>query len=135
MFHSSASVIINRCIPHPFPLLTLTTLHAGLAETIDIEHHLLNKEIKTTELAYLAIHFDDVVNYMEALGLTDAQQTDVKTRQLIHSTQAAMTMCLSLWQRRDPAAATYRALVKLLKKMRKHDIASKVFSIAKKLEN
>ncbi len=112
-------------------MLTLTTLHAGLAETINIEHPLLNKEIKTTELAYLAIHFDDVVNYMEALGLTPAQQTDVKTEQLLHGTQAAMIMCLSLWRTRDPAAATYRALVKLLQKMRKYDIASKVFKHCK----
>ncbi len=93
---------------------------------IDIDHSLLKNEIEETELGFLAIHFDNVENYMQLLGLSPPEQTDVKNL-VIHGTHTAMIKCLSLWRRRDPAGATYRVLVKLLQDMRKYDIASQVW--------
>ncbi|XP_064385034.1 uncharacterized protein LOC135333939 isoform X4 [Halichondria panicea] len=100
---------------------------SGLAERIDIEHPLLNNEIETTEFPILACYFDNVKMYSLALGLTPAQQTDVRQIKVLEDTQTAMMECLSLWQRSNPAAATYRTLLKLLVRMRKHEIANKVF--------
>ncbi|XP_064384980.1 uncharacterized protein LOC135333886 isoform X2 [Halichondria panicea] len=100
---------------------------SGLAERIDIEHPLLNNEIETTEFVYLAAHFDNVRMYSLALGLTPAQQADVRQIKVLEDTQTAMMQCLSLWQSRNPAAATYRTLIKVLQNMRRDKIASKVF--------
>ncbi|XP_064385076.1 uncharacterized protein LOC135333972 [Halichondria panicea] len=100
---------------------------SGLAERIDIEHPLLNNEIETTEFPILACHFDNVKMYSLALGLTPAQQADVRQIKVLEDTQTAMMECFSLWQRSNPAAATYRTLLKLLVRMRKHEIANEVF--------
>ena len=75
----------------------------------------------------LACHFDNVKMYSLALGLTPAQQADVRQIKVLEDTQTAMMECLSLWQRSNPAAATYRTLVKLLLRLRKYEIASKVY--------
>ena len=111
---------ISFADPHPIH----TT---GLAERIDIEHPLLNDEIETAEFIYLAAHFDSLEMFMQPLGLLPAQQADVRNRQFLNGTQTAMMECLSLWQRSNPAAATYRTLLKLLLRMRKYNIASKVY--------
>ncbi len=92
-----------------------------------MEHPLLNNEIETKEFVILATYFDNVRMYSVALGLTAAQQADVRLLLVSDDTQVAMMECLSLWQRSNPSAATYRALVKLLLRMRKYDIANKVF--------
>ncbi len=99
-----------------------------------MEHPLLNNEIETKEFVYLAAHFDCLEIYMEPLGLTRNEQADVRNRQFLNGTQVAMMECLSLWQRSNPSAATYRALVKLLLRMRKYDIASKVFKYCQDLD-
>ncbi len=91
-----------------------------------MEHPLLNNEIQTKEFVILAAHFDCLEIFMEPLGLVPAQQADVRICRLLNGTQVAIAECLSLWQRSNPSAATYRALVKLLLRMRKYDIASKV---------
>ena len=75
----------------------------------------------------MAAHFDSLEMFMQPLGLLPAQQADVKNRQFLNGTQTAMMQCLSLWQRSNPAAATYRTLVKLLLRLRKYAIASKVY--------
>ncbi len=92
-----------------------------------MEHPLLNNEIETKEFVILAAHFDNVRMYSLALGLTPAQQADVRQLLISDDTQTAMMKCLSLWQRSNPSAATYGALVTLLLRMMKYDIASKVF--------
>ena len=111
---------ISFADPHPIH----TT---GLAERIDIEHPLLNNEIETTDFPVLASHFDNVIMYSLALGLTPAQQADVRHTKMLYDTQTAMMECLSLWHSRNPAAATYRTLVKVLQKIRRDDIACRVF--------
>ncbi|XP_064384751.1 uncharacterized protein LOC135333672 isoform X2 [Halichondria panicea] len=100
---------------------------SGLAERIDIEHPLLNNEIETTEFLYLAAHFDNVIMYSQMLGLNRSQQASVRQLLVLYDMQTAMMECLSLWQRSNPAAATYRTLLKLLVRMKKYNIASDVF--------
>ncbi len=122
--------LFQNCNPRtPFPLLTLTlSIHTtGLAERIDIEHPLLNNKIETTEFIILATNFDSLEMFMQPLGLLPAQQADVKNRQFLNGTRTAIMECLSLWKQRNPAAATYRSLVKLLLRMRRDDIASQVY--------
>ena len=68
---------ISFADPHPIH----TT---GLAERIDIEHPLLNNEIETTDFPVLASHFDNVIMYSLALGLTPAQQADVKHTKMLY---------------------------------------------------
>ncbi len=43
-----------------------------------------------------------------------------------YNTQAAMSLAMKLWKRRNPAAATYRALVEIVLSLRKVDVATKV---------
>ncbi|XP_064384761.1 uncharacterized protein LOC135333677 isoform X2 [Halichondria panicea] len=100
---------------------------SGLAERIDIEHPLLNNEIETTEFVYLAAHFDNVIMYSQMLGLNRSQQASVRQLLVLYDMQTAMMECLSLWQRSNPAAATYRTLLKLLVRMKKYNIANDVF--------
>ena len=111
---------ISFADPHPIH----TT---GLAERIDIEHPLLNNEIETTEFVYLAAHFDNVIMYSQMLGLNRSQQASVRQLLVLYDMQTAMMECLSLWQRSNPAAATYRTLLKLLIRMKKYNIANDVF--------
>ncbi len=75
----------------------------------------------------MATNFDSLDMFMEPLGLLPAQQADVKNRQFLNGTRTAIMECLSLWNQRNPAAATYRSLVKLLLRMRRDDIASQVY--------
>ena len=75
----------------------------------------------------MATNFDSLEMFMEPLGLLPAQQADVKNRQFLNGTRTAIMECLSLWKQRNPAAATYKSLVKLLLRMRRDDIASKVY--------
>ncbi|XP_064389781.1 uncharacterized protein LOC135337743 [Halichondria panicea] len=100
---------------------------SGLAERIDIEHPLLNNKIDRKEFAYLAAYFDDVILYSQALELTPPEQADVRRFLVLYDTRTAMMECLSLWQKRKPATTTYIALIKVLQKTRRDDIASKVY--------
>ncbi len=118
----SGYVLPRKCTVVPHPIHT-----TGLAERIDIEHPLLNNEIETTEFVFLAAHFDNVIMYSLALGLTPAQQADVKHTKMLYDTQTAMMECLSMWQRRNPADATYRTLLKLLLRMEKYSVANEIY--------
>ena len=111
---------ISFADPHPIHT-------AGLAERIDIEHPLLNSKIDKKEFPILAAHFDNIPMYSLALELTPAQQADVKRFLVQYDTQTAMMQCLSMWQERNPAAATYRTLLELLLRVKKYSIAIKVF--------
>ena len=84
----------------------------------------LNSEIE--ELTFLAEYFDGVKIYSNAMGLTRAEQADVN--ELFHKrgTQVAMTECLTIWKQHNPYAATYRALLELLLRLRKEKIADEI---------
>ena len=60
------------------------------------------------------------------MGLTRAEQANVN--ELFHKrgTQVAMTECLTVWKQHNPYAATYRALLELLLRLRKEKIADEI---------
>ena len=86
----------------------------------------LNSEIGDSDIPYLAEYFDGVKIYSSAMGLTPAQQADVNRLYCNEGTQVAMTECLILWKRHDPFAATYKALLELLLRLRKDEIADDI---------
>ncbi len=84
----------------------------------------LNSEIE--EITFLAEYFDGVKIYSNAMGLTRAEHADVN--ELFHKrgTQVAMTECLTLWKQHNPYAATFKALLELLLRLRKEKIADEI---------
>ena len=87
----------------------------------------LDCEIEERDIACLAEHFDSVELYLGVFELSNAEQTDVKNA-AVSSTQTAMIRCLSLWRRHNPSTATLRALLEILLRLRKVEIASKFCS-------
>ncbi len=86
----------------------------------------LNNEVEKSDIPYLAEYFDGVRIYSSAMGLTPAEQADVKDLSHSKGTQVAMTECLILWKRHDPFTATYRALLEFLLRLRKEKTAEQV---------
>ncbi len=86
----------------------------------------LNSELRDSDFPYLAEYFDCVTIYSCTMGLTPAEQADVNDLYHTRGTQVAITECLILWKRHDPYAATYRALLELLLRLRKKKIAEQV---------
>ena len=88
----------------------------------------LDCEISERDITYLAQHFDNIELYPKVFELTAAEQSDVKLKQLLQGTQAAMTECLSLWRRHSPSRATLKTLLEILLGLNKEEIASNVCS-------
>ncbi len=86
----------------------------------------LNNEIRDSDNSYLAQYFDDVTIYSNAMGLTPAEQADVNELYHKRGTQVAMTECLTIWKQHNPYAATHRALLELLLRLRKEKIADDI---------
>ena len=86
----------------------------------------LDCEIEDEDVTYLAGHFGNVELYPRVLKLTDAEQADVKKMVHEHGNQIAMAECLSLWRRHNPSTATLRALLDILLRLRKEEVATKV---------
>ncbi len=98
----------------------------GLQELMD-KYHVdtvqLDREIPDNEVPVIAAYFDSVELYSQAMGLSAAEQTTVRTN---HDAQTAMVRCLSIWKQHDPYKATYRALVELLLKLNRTAVAAQV---------
>ena len=90
----------------------------------------LDTEIKETDMIILAAHFDNVDTYAVQLGLSPAEQSDVRIAQLANGTQVAMDKALRLWKQHNPGAATYRALVEILLRLGKEELAFKMCQTA-----
>ena len=97
-----------------------------LAEMYCMSSDQLNCEIEEVDTTILAGYFDDVEYYLNVLGLTPAEQTDIRTKVIANGTQVAVTCCLSIWRRHNPFSATLRTLLKVLLSLRKEEIAKKV---------
>ena len=82
----------------------------------------IDSEIEQHDLTFLASYFDNVEYYLNVFELSAAEQTDVKNM-VPHGTQIAMTKCLSIWRTHNPEAATFRALIDILEKLKKERIA------------
>ena len=80
-------------------------------------------EIEERDIMILAGYFDNVNFYLSVMGLSTSEQVDVRK---MSSNQLAMAECLSLWRRHNPSTATLRALLEILMRLRKEEIASKM---------
>ena len=65
-------------------------------------------------------------DYVEKLGLSSGQQTDVKTQTYLNSTQAGMKVALKYWRNINALEATFKAILLILLSLLKGDIAVQV---------
>ncbi len=86
----------------------------------------LNREISNPNFSYLAIYFDDVEIYSNAMGLASAEQADVKRLYHSEGSQAAMLKCLKIWKQHNSSQASYRALLDIILRLGKGDTADKI---------
>ena len=94
-----------------------------------ITDELLNLRIQESDLYELAACFDNTDDYVEKLGLSDAQQTDVKeekAKAVINHTLAGMKLALKYWLLKIHLEATFRYLLFLILSMDKGNVAVKV---------
>ena len=77
-------------------------------------------------MIYLAAYFDNVDYYLSVLGLTPAEQNDIRLKKVLEGTQIAMYHCLLAWKRHDPSRATLKTLLEILLTLRKEETASNV---------
>ncbi len=97
-----------------------------LKERTKVTDSQLDTEIKETDMIILADHFDNIETYSTLFELTDCKKQDVIDEKIRYDTQTAISLAMKLWRRRNPAAATYRALVEIVLSLRKVDVATEV---------
>ena len=85
----------------------------------------LDSEIEDKDIIILADYFDDAEYYLSVLGLSSAEQTDVRSK-ATKGNRIAMNHCLLLWKQHNPSTGTLRTLLEILLRLKKEDIASKV---------
>ncbi len=96
----------------------------GGPRTVTIEELKERTKVTDSRLDSLADQFNNVDTYAVQLGLSPAEQSDVRIAQLANGTQVAMDKALlRLWREHNPGAATYRALVEMLLRIGKEAIA------------
>ena len=91
-----------------------------LKESTKVTDSQLDGPIDQKDLLELSNHFGNVEDYMIYLELTPSQQSDLKD---LRNTRSAMTEALRLWGKRNPPAATYRALIKIVLKANEGQLA------------
>ena len=114
-------------IPSLFPYTVMhgTVSLKQLIEKYGMSSDQLDCEIEDEDMIILANHFDDVEYYLSILGLSAAEQADVRNK-ATKGTQIAMNHCLLLWKQHTPSTATLRTLLEILLSMKKGEIASKL---------
>ncbi len=86
----------------------------------------LDREIPDNEVPVIAAYFDSVELYSQAMGLSAADQTTVRTTLLQYDAQTAMARCLSIWKQLYSFKATFRALLELLLRLNRTEVAAQV---------
>ena len=86
----------------------------------------LDQRLEEADLPEVAACFDNTEDYVEKLGLTPGQQTDVKTQAFVNGNQAGMKVALKHWRNRNPVEAMFRALLLILLSLLKGDVAVRV---------
>ncbi len=93
-------------------------------------HHLtdvqLNCEIGQDDIPLLAKYFDKIELYLDLMNLNPAEKEDVVNTLHAKGNQVAMIKCLSLWKGHDSFNATYVALLEVLLRLEKGEIANNV---------
>ena len=83
----------------------------------------VNREIQQKDIPYLAVSFDNVELYVDAMELSPGEQTDVHRKPHTH---IAMIECLRIWKRKKLSQATFWALLEMLVKLKKETIANQI---------
>ena len=86
----------------------------------------LNTEIGEENIYDLAGCFDCVDTYLDKLGLTAGQQTQVEELAERRDVQTAMTKALKFWRQPNPLLATYRTLLQIFLDLKRGDVAVRV---------
>ncbi len=115
------------------------------------KHHLdaslalttLKKEAKVTETELqkaitsddylLAGCFDGYNVFLGQLGLTPNEKRDIRAVAREHGSQSAMQTALTLWQKKTPLTATYKALVKIALDLEEGQTAINICKYARKM--
>ena len=88
-----------------------------LKDRTNVTDSQLDTEIEETDLLSLAAYFNNIETFPVLLGLSPAEQQDVKYALVLNDMQTAMFLALRLWRKANPDAATYRALVEIVLRM------------------
>ena len=125
--HALIIVCINRTV------CILQLCFTGSVLTIDdlkreteLTDNQLDANVEKADLPELAAYFDNTDDYIEKLGLSSGQHTDVRTQAFVHGTRAGMKLALKYWMEKNPYEASYRALLLMLVSLEKGDIAVNV---------
>ena len=119
---------LNSCIPKFILSISHSELSIDLLKReTQITDEWLDQRLEEADLPEVAACFDNTEDYVEKLGLTPGQQTDVmRTQTLLNSTQVGMKVALKYWRNRNPVEATFRALLLILLSLLKGDVAVRV---------
>ncbi|XP_064392120.1 uncharacterized protein LOC135339784 [Halichondria panicea] len=109
---------------------SVSTALQQLMDTCPLTTAQVNREVQQEDVSYLAPCFDNVELYVDAMKLTPGEQSDV---QLKKSNHLAMIECLKIWRGKQRSQATFRALLEMLVKLRKGEIADLVCQYLKEL--
>ena len=86
----------------------------------------LDATVEDSDLPELAGCFENTEDYVEKLGLTPGQQTDVRTQAFVNCIQTGMKLALKYWKKGNPYKATYRGLLLIPLSLKKGDVAVRV---------
>ena len=86
----------------------------------------LDQRLEEADLPEVAACFDNPEYYVQILGLTPGQQTDVRTKAFVSGTHIGMMVALTYWRNKNPVKATFRALLLILLSLLKGDVAVRV---------
>ncbi len=106
-----------------------------LKERTKVTDSQLNTEIEETDMIDLAAHFDNIETYPVQLGLDPSERRDVTITASNYNTRTAMDKALRLWRQHNPGAATYRALVMIVLRMGKEEVARAVCQSVRAIPN
>ena len=102
-----------------------------LMREYDVTDEQLNTKIREEDIFDLAGCFDCVETYLNKLGLTAGQQTQVEELAERRDIQTAMTKALKFWRQPNPLSATYRTLLQILLDLKRGDVAVKICQYVK----
>ena len=98
----------------------------GLINHYNLINEQLNSEIKKADTPFIAEYFDNAELYSSAMGLTPAEQANVKRLYHSEGVQTAMMKCLQVWKQHNSSRSTYRALLDIVLRLGKGDTADKI---------
>ena len=99
----------------------------GFKNQTGVTDQQLDTIISENDILGLAASFDNYEHYLVKLGLSPAQRVRVSNIGSWKGNQSAMAEALTLWQQRNPYAATYRALLKIVLELKKGDLAMRLY--------